>query len=339
MGARGPIGDRVKITRREALAGAAALGLTSPAALAAPGIDLSNPHASKAARALHRYLWSIYTRHTLTGQQESMWSPEGAGLELDYIEKASGKLPAVLGLDYIEPREQLAVNARATRWHESGGIVTLCWHWGVPTIGSGYENTKKEFDIAAALRRGTPENAAMMRDLNHIADLLAMLRDRNVPILWRPFHEFSGDWFWWGKHGPEAFKTLWALMFDLFTRARGLDNLIWVLGYAGQNIDPAYNPGRAYYDIAGADIYVQDHGNLAPMFAQMKAIVGNDTMIALHENGAIPDPTTLGPSADWLYFLTWHTRWIMDGGFNTADQIRGYFNSERYLTKDELLRQ
>jgi hypothetical protein len=89
------------------------------------------------------------------------------------------------------------------------------------------------------------------RDLAAIGELLGVLRDRRVPVLWRPLHEFSGDWFWWGKHGPEAFKALWALMYDTFTRRLGLDNLIWILGWAGQNIDPAWYPGRDQVDVAG----------------------------------------------------------------------------------------
>ena len=325
--------DFLNITRREALVGAAALGLIGNAA--PPARALSNPNASPAAKKLYAKLWSLYGRHTLTGQQESFWTPQGPTIELDYIQKLSGRLPAVLGLDYIEPHDHLATNERAARWHETGGIATICWHWGVPTIGTGYENSKKDWDVAAALRPGTAENKALMRDLSHIADLLAALRDRGVPVLWRPYHEFSGEWFWWGKHGPETFKTLWKLMYDMFTRERGLNNLIWVLGWAGQYIDRAYDPGRAYYDIAGADIYIDDHGNLAPMFAQVKAIVGDSVPICLHENGPIPDPATLGRDSDWLYFLTWHTRWIMDGKLNTEDEIKRFFNAERYLTKDE----
>jgi mannan endo-1,4-beta-mannosidase len=108
MAACGEIGDRghgVRITRRGALAGSIALGLSGKAALArspATG-SLSNTAASAPAKALYRYLWSIYGHKTLTGQQESFWKPEGPTVELDYIRKVSGRLPAVLGLDYIEP--------------------------------------------------------------------------------------------------------------------------------------------------------------------------------------------------------------------------------------------
>ncbi|MEG3165699.1 glycosyl hydrolase [Sphingomonas sp. PB2P19] len=326
------------VNRRETLAIAAALGVAAgtPALAAAPVHALSNPAASPTARRLYAYLWSQYRRKTLTGQQEQNFSPAGPRLELDYLQRVTGKQPALLGFDYIEPSDNDAVNDRATAWSRLGGIVTLCWHWGAPDIGTGYENSKKDFDVAAALTPGTPQHVAMVRDMTETARLLAVLRDRGVPVLWRPLHEFSGDWFWWGKHGPAAFKALWSLMYDRFTRVHGLDNLIWVLGWAGQNVDPAWYPGRAQVDVAGADIYALDHGNLAPMFAQVKAIVGDTVPICLHENGPVPDPATLGPDADWLWFMTWHTRWLTGADQNTPVQLRRDFASRRYITKDEL---
>ena len=326
------------LSRRETLGMTAALGLLHgvPALAAVPNHTLSNSSASPAARKLYTYLCSQYGRKTLTGQQEQGSAQPNPNGELDYLQRVTGKLPAILGLDYIDPRDNDAVNDRATAWARSGGIVTLCWHWGAPDIGTGYENSKKDFDVAAALKPGTPQNVAMMRDMTEVAHLLKVLQDRGVPVLWRPFHEFSGDWFWWGKHGPDAFKALWALMYDQFTRVHGLNNLIWVLGWAGQNVDPAWYPGRATVDVAGADIYANDHGNLGPMFAQVKAIVGDTLPICLHENGPVPDPALLGPNADWLWFMTWHTRWLTGADQNTPDQLRRDFASKRYVTKDEL---
>ncbi len=331
-------------TRRGTLTGMGALGLlhaapllAAPSLAAAPATRvLSNPAASAGAQRLYAYLWSQYGRRTLTGQQEVGRSANGGQPELDYLRRTTGRLPAILGLDYIDPADNDAVNERAIAWARSGGIVTLCWHWGAPDIGTGYENSKKDFDVAAALRPGTPQHVAMLRDMDQVAVLLAGLRDRGIPVLWRPFHEFSGDWFWWGKHGPDAFKALWRLMYDRYTRVHRLTNLIWVLGWAGQNVDAAWYPGRAQVDIAGADIYVQDHGNLAPMFAQVKAIVGNTLPICLHENGPVPDPALLGPGSDWLWFMTWHSRWLTGADQNTPDLLRRYFASRRYVTKDEL---
>ena len=176
----------------------------------------------------------------------------------------------------------------------------------------------------------------MMRDLNDVASKLEVLKRRGVPVLWRPFHEFTGTWFWWGQHGPDGFKALWRTMYDHFTRERGLDNLIWVLGYT-KDVRADYNPGRACFDIAGADDYVHDHGPLKDMYDRVEAVVGPNMPIALHENGPIPDPELVESSgAQWLYFLTWHTRWIQDPVTNPPEWIKAVYNSDRYLTKDEL---
>jgi mannan endo-1,4-beta-mannosidase len=111
-----------------------------------------------------------------------------------------------------------------------------------------------------------------------------------------------------------------------------------VLGWAGQNVDAAYYPGRDLVDIVGADLYVDDHGPLADIFGKVKAIVGDTVPICLHENGPLPDPALLGPAADWLWFMTWHTRWIEGADQNPQDLLARYYGSKRYLTRDELPR-
>lgn len=330
------------LSRRSALGGISALALAAGGALAQTATgpakgELSNPNASPEAKALYAWLWSQYGKKTLTGQQESIWrQPDGPRYELNYIERTTGKLPVILGLDYIDPNDYNALNDRATKWYkEEGGIPSICWHWGNPMIGTGYDNSKKYFDMYKAFKRGTPENQALIRDLRIIADNLTVLRDRGVPVLWRPMHEFTGTWFWWGMQGPEPFKALWIAMYKYFTFERGLNNLIWVLGYTAE-VKPGYYPGREYVDIAGADTYVDHHGPLSEMFAAVKAEVGDTVPICLHENGPIPDPDKLGPDADWLWFMTWHSEWIMPGKHNTDASVKKAYLSERYLTKDEV---
>ena len=68
----------------------------------------------------------------------------------------------------------------------------------------------------------------------------------------------------------------------------------------------------------------------------LSAIVGDSVPICLHENGPIPDPALLGSQADWLWFMTWHTRWLMDSAQNDPGRLKAYYAAERYLTKDEL---
>jgi mannan endo-1,4-beta-mannosidase len=325
------------LDKRALLLGLGQLALAGPAWAAPPDPPrLSNPNATPRARALYRYLNDLAGKKTLTGQMESNWTGNPR-MELDYIRACSGKLPAILGLDYLDPEDNAKVNDRAAHWYlREGGVPTICWHWGAPDVGTGYENSKHAFDLDAALRAGTPQNKAMMRDLDQVADLLAELQKRDVPVLWRPLHEFTGTWFWWGQHGPEGFKALWTRMHDHFTKVRGLNHLIWVLGYSGEP-RADYNPGRAYFDIAGADTYVKDHGPLKALYDKVVAIVGDGVPIALHENGPIPDPALVQASgADWAYFMTWHTRWIKDPETNPPALISAAYNSPRYVTLDAL---
>lgn len=324
------------IDRRQTIAGlAAGLAGLAGAARAQGKPQLSNPAATAEARSLYAYLNDIYGARTLTGQQESFWHEGGARYELDYIKGISGKEPAVLGLDYLDPLYRSDSNKRAAAWYSQGGVATICWHWGNPLVGPGYDQSKIYFNAYDALKPGTPENAAMMSDLANIAGYLGELQAQNIPVLWRPFHEFTGDWFWWGKCGPKVFKQLWVTMYDYFTQDHGLNNLIWVLGYT-KDVDKAWFPGRAYIDIVGADNYVKDHGPLNGMYKEVQKL-GLDLPIALHECGPIPDPDLLDQTqTNWLYFLVWHPEFIRDGITNPADFIKRVYNSERYITRDEL---
>lgn len=303
-------------------------------------LKLSNPHPSLEAVAVFDYLKDQYTKKTLTGQQESTWASGGALHELNFLLDKTGKAPAILGLDYLNHLDSAyvtGVTQRAADWYKnSNGIPTICWHWGSPTVGQGYENSKKPFDIDKALTLGTTENIAMLKDLDVVAAELAKLRDQNVPILWRPFHEFTGTWFWWGMGGAERFKRLWIYMYNYYTIDKGLNNLVWVLGYTAEP-SAVYFPGDVYIDIAAADTYVTGHGSLKALYDKVFSIVGTGRPIALHENGPIPDPdSAITDAANWSYFMTWHTSFLTDGIANTTTTLNKAFNHDHYITRDEL---
>jgi mannan endo-1,4-beta-mannosidase len=304
-------------------------------------LALSNPNPSVEAVSLFNYLQDQYGKKTLTGQQESTWASGGALHELNFISNATGgKVPAILGLDYLNhlnASNVAGVTQRAADWYLiNNGIPTICWHWGAPTIGDGYENSKKAFDIDKALTVGTAENIAMIRDLDIVAVQLAKLRDKGVPVLWRPFHEFTGTWFWWGMGGADGFKRMWIYMYNYYTVTKGLNNLVWVLGYSGEP-KATYYPGDQYVDVAGADTYVNHHGSLKSLYNSVAAIVGSKRPIALHENGPIPDPALVAAEgANWSFFMTWHTSFVTDGIANTSTTLSQAYNHERYITRDEL---
>jgi beta-mannanase len=104
------------------------------------------------------------------------------------------------------------------------------------------------------------------------ADLLTQLRDANVPVLCRPYHELNGNWFWWGKQGPDKFKKLWITMYNYFVKEQGLNNIILVLCYTGQP-DGNWYPGDEYMDIAGADTYVKNDEPQVKIYHEVKAII------------------------------------------------------------------
>lgn len=137
-------------------------------------------------------------------------------------------------------------------------------------------------------------------------------------------------------HGSENFKKLWIKMYDYFTHEKKLNNLIWVLGYTAEP-SADYYPGRQYVDIAGADTYVDHRGALADIYQAVKSIVGDTVPIALHENGPIPDPNLVSTEgAAWLWFLTWHTRWLTDEKSNPPEWLHYVYNHPHYLTLDQL---
>lgn len=143
----------------------------------------------------------------------------------------------------------------------SGRYVTLSWHPDNPWTGNDSWDTTNQ-NVKSQLI--TPGNAAYntwRAELKKIADALEDLRDAGVVVLWRPFHEANGSWFWWGHPTNSTSNTdyiaLWKDMFDYFTLDRGLNNLLWVFS-AGESWNNPTNfnyPGNDYVDIVGLDIY------------------------------------------------------------------------------------
>ena len=294
---------------------------------------LSNLKASENTKKLYSYLCETYGNAIISGQQESTWV-SGEQYEFEYIYEATGKYPAIRGLDYMNDDFE-GVNRRAIEWYEKGGIVSICWHCGADFSGSWDEC--KETDITdweKALTEGTDEYKALIDGMDKGAKALKELQEKGIPVLWRPFHELDGDWFWWSRGGAENFKKLWALMYDRYTNYWGLDNLIWVLGYSHKNeMYKEFYPGDEYVDIAGADSY--DDGAHGDLFKAVKKTVKSEKLVCFHECGTIPTVAELKKeNAEWLWFLAWHTEYLVDN--NTTENLKNIYNDEYVITLDEL---
>jgi len=303
-------------------------------------MQLSNENATEQAKALYSYIAKTYGNAIISGQQESTWMGSD-DYEIDYIKNVTGKEPAIRGLDFMND-DFSGVVSRAKKWAKKGGIVTICWHCSA-AFDKEYNACKADKLTAeeweAVLTSGTPENAAFIAGMDKAGQALLELQNEGIPVLWRPFHEFDGAWFWWGKGGSEYFKRLWIMMYNHYTYDLGLNNLIWVLGYSHNGTDYGTNladwyPGNRYCDIVGADSYeVSQNGAEGRLFNPVKKIVGDARPLAMHETGLIPTPKQF-ESVPWVYFMTWHTTYITED--NWSERLNEVYHSDYVITLDEL---
>ena len=224
------------------------------------------------------------------------------------------------------------VNERAIEWHEKGGIVTICWHCGSDFSGEWKDAREDEVtDWDKMLTEGTEEYEKMLYGMDKAAYALNELQKAGVTVLWRPFHEFDGSWFWWGRCTPEQFVKMWRIMYERYTDFWQLNNLIWVLGFSDQGTDSKDRyVGDEYCDIIGADTYNIEL--CRELYKKMKGITDAPKPLCLHECGKNPSLIDLNYSP-WSYFMTWHTEYLTDN--NTDKELYELYNCEYVLTLGE----
>jgi mannan endo-1,4-beta-mannosidase len=149
-------------------------------------------------------------------------------------------------------------------------------------------------------------------------------------VLWRPLHEASGAWFWWGARGPEPFKKLWRLMYDRMTRRHGLHNLIWVYTSGASG----WYPGDDVVDVASLDIYTDQSSNMSGEWEALKSEFNGKKLMALSESGTLPDPDKCRLYATWWsWFSIWSGSFIRDADRNLLKRV---YLDEDVVTLDEL---
>ena len=291
--------------------------------------SLVNKNSTANTKKLYSFLKDSYGKYVITGQQ-----CDGGinGNEFKAIKNLTGDYPALLGLDmmdYTPSRTALGTSSsavdKAIEFHKKGGIVTFCWHWNAPTEylystanssdgwWGGFYTQNSKFDIAKVMNGQDAKGKKLLdRDIKEIAKQLKRLEKAGVPVIWRPLHEASGGWFWWGAQGPDAYKKLWKYLYKELTNTYGCNNLIWV--YNGQSAD--WYPGDEYVDIVGEDIYPGNHV-YDPQVSRFKQAInyGSKTKItALTENGCIFDiDSAVSINALWSWFMTWGGEFTVNG--------------------------
>lgn len=339
-------------------------------------IKLVNPNATEKSQKLYNFIQDISGEYTLSGQHN--FCGKGS-VYTDQLEELTGKRAVIWGSDFSwcaegesarrfqhcgplnlsapatpfeflnitmdEARDKLVEEAKER--YAQGHIITLMWHGCFPTDGDccdgssiwAMENRPSPETLDELVTEGTALNTAWKAGVDKIVGYLKELKDADIPVLWRPYHEMNGVWFWWcNQKGEMGFKRLWILMYDYLTNYHKLNNLIWVWNTNAPRDIPGdeawpyidFYPGTEYVDILAADVYRNDykqshHDELIEL--------GEGKPIALGEVGNIPTPEILEKQPNWTWYMPWG--WLHFRS-NKDSLIQIMMNSERVLTLDEI---
>ena len=308
--------------------------------------------ANPAVQNLYKFLYDNYGKKIISGSMANVSMQQS---EAALVKAATGKTPMMQTFDFCF----VTLTANRSTWEQNsiyqdisyykslwqeGGIVSACWHLNVPTqeayAAKDDVNDQNKawgaqvyFSAKNAVTEGTWENDFLKFSFDCATEVLLKYKSEGIPVVWRPFHEGSGNatisgkdsdaWFWWGKDGAEAYKKLWVYMFDYF-KAKGVDNLIWVwttqigVGSDGSEHwyckdDSNWYPGDQYVDIVCRDNY--NKANASASITEFETInkFWPNKMIALGENGNIAKISEIfDGGGKYSYFMPWYTYNLQD---------------------------
>ena len=284
--------------------------------------DPVNPDASPEARQLLNYLYEVEGNGIISGMHNELYSNEWTQKIIDL----TGVEPALWGSDFrygewVQYRQQM-VNEAINQWNK-GKIITLMYHatrpmdpidgiWKNDTSDEGVQGEMSEEEWVQLMTPGSEIHNQWLNHVDKVAGYLKQLRDANVPILWRPYHEMNGGWFWWGKKkGENGYQKLWKMMYDRYTNYHKLNNLLWVWNANAPNYaDPYewYYPGNEYVDVLATDIYNKDY---QPEFHDKLVALGKGKPVAIGETGPIVDTETLKTTyPKFVWFMGWRDHFM-----------------------------
>jgi len=335
-----------------------------------------NSNASPEARQLLEFLYTIKGKYTLTGQHNFAMSGSKYD-EMAY--EITGKYPVVWGCDFSfnvfgenaskfqhcgpmnlsDPLEPFAFNGlapgkvrsqmieEAKKQYQKGHIITLMWHHCPPQYGDScdgskvwaMENRPSAAEWDSLVTEGTILNRQWKKQADGIAFYLKQLQKAHVPVLWRPYHEMNGVWFWWcNQKGEQGFPKLWKMIYHYFTDVHKLNNLIWVWNTNAPRDLPndeafpydQFFPGTEYVDVLAADVYRRDYkqSHHDDLMALAKG-----KLIALGEVGQVPTIEQLESQPHWSWFMTWG---YFISKYNKSDDVKAIYNHPSVLTLDKI---
>ena len=237
-------------------------------AVAEMDISPVDTQATAQTRALFFNLRRVSCEQVLFGHQHT--TAYGVGWENEDnrsdVKDVTGSFPAVYGWDCNHQAgdhdNKLIVEA-----FERGGINTMSWHMpNLVTGGSAWDNAS---GTVAELLPGGRHHRLLLEQLDGFARYVSALHDahgRLVPVIFRPWHEHTGGWFWWGSKSctPEEYVALWRFTVEYLRDKKNVHNLLWAYSpsHVGITDEQEYEtnrfPGYDYIDILGVDVYTND---------------------------------------------------------------------------------
>lgn len=296
--------------------------------------------ATGGAQKLYNFLATNYGIRSVSGM---MTGDVGSGadamaqVDVDSMYLRTGKYPALVGYDFLFATGKSAKNswnksytattlAQAKDLWGKGGIPAFTWHWKDPSDSidafytrSGSAKEYTTFDYTKGFKAGTTvwDTASttykqLVSDIDEIAALFLSLQKDSVAAIFRPLHEASGGWFWWGTKGGAAFQSLYTLVHDRMVDSAGVKNLVWVWN-PQHATDTEWNPGAAKYDVISLDIY-EAYDYTTKFVAGHQALTTNfgalDKIFAVSENGPIPDASSMKKNGTvWSWWMPWYQTW------------------------------
>ncbi|MDN5211043.1 glycosyl hydrolase [Fulvivirgaceae bacterium BMA12] len=270
-------------------------------------VKLVDPKATKKTRALYLNLQDIARRGVLFGHQDDLaygvnWKNEDGRSD---VKDVCGAYPAVFGWDVgkiVDDQNIDSINFQnMKKWiitaFKMGGINTISWHMDNPVSGGNSWDTTRA--VAGILPDGTHHSTYRTKlDLfaTFVKELKSGLFGTKVPIIFRPFHEHTGHWFWWGDDhcSKEEYVKLWRFTVHYLRDVKGLNNILYaystdVFTSSEEYLD--YYPGDDYVDILAFDDYkgIKSAADTAGFIQRLKAVVQlaeeKNKVAALSETG------------------------------------------------------
>lgn len=320
--------------------------------------------ATPAARMLYRFLKENFGNHTISGMMTgSMDGTNGSSIkaheDIRAVYNASGYYPALVGFDFMNSTGKSieqnnswdvayaakVISLAKDTWRV-GGIPDFTWHWRDPSRKTNeFYTDKSSFDFTKAMNSDGTWNTSstlyqnIIKDIDKVADYFLEMQNEGMACIFRPLHEASGGWFWWGAKGAEPCKKLYRLIYDEMVNVKGVHNVIWDWN-ADYTLGNLWCPGELYYDVISTDIYngQYDYSSNYPAFDKLREISNGKKIIALAENGPIPDiEKEDADEAMWSWWMPWYQSW--NGNFvnkTSTQEWKKCMGDPRVITLEDM---